>query len=96
MAKNEIDALNPVYREIAEKLDLKTAAAIYQIFKGQQLSFPMRFYSSKHIRRLIMQEYDGSNIKMLAVLYGYSEKSIRRIINGAKEKADHPESNDIP
>ena len=32
-----------------------------------------------------IQEYDGSNVRMLAIKYGYSEKTIRRIIKESVE-----------
>ena len=80
MARKDPELLNSVYREIGEKLGMDTAMDIYQLFKGQQVTFPMRFFSSACIRLLIVQEYDGTNVKGLAVKYGYSEKTVRRII----------------
>ena len=61
------------------------AVEIYQMFKGQQISFPMRLYNSQHVQKIIAQEYDGTNVKSLAIKYGYSEKTVRRII---KESSD--------
>ena len=92
MVNKKPEVLNPVYREISEKLGEKTAAKIYQMFKGRQISFPMRFYSPKYIRWLIPLEYDGSNIKTLAAQYGYSEKTVRRIIKEAVEKTENQDS----
>ena len=61
MAEQDSELLNAVYKEISEKLGMDTAMEIYHMFKGQQISFPMRFYSPRYIRRLIALEYDGSN-----------------------------------
>lgn len=80
MAKSDAELLNAVYKEIGEKMGLDAAMEIYQMFKGQQISFPVRFFNPKIIRQSIIQEYDGSNVRMLAIKYGYSEKTIRRII----------------
>ena len=80
MADNDPELLNAVYKEVSEKLGMDTAMEIYQMFKGQQISFPMRFFNPAKIQRMIVQEYDGTNIKTLAVKYGYSEKTVRRII----------------
>ena len=80
MAQKDPELLNSVYKEISEKLGMDAAMGIYQLFKGQQVSFPMRFFNAACIRKIIAQEYDGSNVKHLAVKYGYSEKTIRRII----------------
>ena len=85
MAENDPELLNAVYKEVSEKLGMDTAMEIYRMFKGQQISFPVRFFNPKVIRQSIIQEYNGKNVRTLAVKYGYSEKTIRRII---KESVD--------
>ena len=80
MAVSDPELLNAVYKEVSEKLGMDTAMEIYQMFKGQQISFPVRFFNPAKIQQMIVQEYDGTNIKMLAIKYNYSEKTIRRII----------------
>ena len=86
MARKDPELLNSVYKEISEKLGMDTAMDIYQLFKGQQVTFPMRFFNTECIRKIIVQEYDGTNVKKLAVKYGYSEKTIRRIIRESVEE----------
>jgi len=81
MAENDPELLNSVYKEVSEKLGMDTAMEIYRMFKGQQISFPVRFFNPERIRKIIIQEYDGDNIRLLAVKYGYSEKTVRRIIS---------------
>ena len=85
VGKNDTELLNTIYKEIAEKLGLDASMSIYKMFKGQQVSFPMRFFNPKVIKQSIIQEYNGQNIRTLAIKYGYSEKTIRRII---KESVD--------
>lgn len=85
MARRDPELLNAVYKEISEKMGMDTALDIYQLFKGQQVTFPMRFFNSECIRKIIVQEYDGTNIKKLAVKYDYSEKTIRRILREGGE-----------
>lgn len=80
MAENDPELLNSVYREISERLGMDTAMEIYQLFKGQQICFPIRFFNPARIQKCIVQEYDGTNIRTLAIKYGYSEKTVRRII----------------
>ena len=80
MARGDSDLLNSVYKEISEKLGMDAAMDIYQLFKGQQVTFPMRFFNADRIKQIIIQEYDGTNTKDLAAKYGYSEKTVRRII----------------
>lgn len=77
---NNSELLNAVYKEVAEKLGMDTAMNIYQMFKGQQINFPIRFFNPNKIQELIVQEYDGTNVRTLAIKYNYSEKTIRRII----------------
>ena len=80
MAQEDLELLNAVYKEISERMGLDAAMEVYRLFRGQQISFPMRFFNPARIQKCIVQEYDGTNIKLLAVKDGYSEKTIRRII----------------
>ena len=85
MVETNPELLNTVYKEVSEKLGMDAAMEIYRMFKGQQISFPVRFFNPQQIQARIIKEYDGSNIKKLATKYGYSEKTIRRMI---KESLD--------
>ena len=85
MAERDSDLLNAVYREISEKLGMDTAMEIYQMFKGQQINFPVRFFNPARIQQIIVKEYDGNNIRTLAIKYNYSEKTVRRIIKDSLE-----------
>ena len=85
MEEENSELLNAIYREISEKLGMDTAMEIYQMFKGQQINFPIRFFNPTRIHQIIVKEYDGTNIRTLAIKYNYSEKSIRRIIKDSLE-----------
>ena len=80
MAEQDSELLNSVYREISEKMGVDAAMELYQMFKGQQICFPVRFFNPARIQQIIVKEYDGTNIRQLATKYNYSEKTIRRII----------------
>ena len=86
MAETDSELLSPVYKEISERLGMNTAMTIYEMFKGQQISFPTRFFDPAMVHQAIIQEYDGTNVRMLAIKYNYSEKSIRRIIKEHTKK----------
>ena len=86
MAINDPELLNNVYKEISERLGMDTAMEIYRMFKGQQISFPVRFFNPAKIQKLIIEEYNGTNLKILATKYNYSEKTVRRIIKESLEK----------
>lgn len=79
-----IDDLNGIYKEIATISNLETALKIYEEYRGQQITFPMEFYSKNYIYSQIINDYDGGNIKKLAIKYEYSERTIRRIIKNIK------------
>ena len=85
MAKKDSELLNTVYKEIADSLGMDIAMDIYKMYKGQQITFPMRFFNPISIRGMIIKEYDGTNIKSLATKYNYSEKTVRRIIRDSVE-----------
>ena len=86
MAIKDPELLNNVYKEISERLGMDTAMEIYRMFKGQQISFPVRFFNPAKIQKLIIEEYNGTNLKILATKYNYSEKTVRRIIKESLEK----------
>lgn len=86
MAKTDKELLNNVYREISEVMGTDTAMEMYRLFKGQQISFPVRFFNPECIKQKIVEEYDGTNISTLAKKYDYSEKTIRRIIKKSLEE----------
>ena len=86
MDKNESELFNDIYREIGAELGLDTAIAIYQMYKGQQITFPIHLFNAKRIQTSIIKEYDGTNIRELAKKYGYSEKTVRRMIKDSLEE----------
>lgn len=80
MSQYNINLFHKVYKEISEELGIEAALTIHQMFKGMQVSFPVRFLDTQCVKEMIVKEYDGTNVKMLARKYDYSEKTIRRII----------------
>lgn len=85
MVQEDVELLNAVYKEISEKMGIDVAMEMYQLFKGQQITFPVRFFNPTRIQQIIVKEYDGTNIRTLALKYNYSEKTIRRIIKDSLE-----------
>lgn len=77
---SDIDALNDVYREIADLLGYDDALVLYTHFKGQQITFPIKLFNSEHIKKLLKQQYNGKNAKKLAKAYGYSERWIKELL----------------
>ena len=71
---------NSIYKDIAEAFGVDIAIQFYQMYKGMQISFPTRLFNPNYVKKQIPIEYDGTNIKQLAKKYGYSEKTVRRMI----------------
>ena len=61
MVEKDPELLNTVYKEISENLGMDTALEIYRMFKGQQISFPMRFFNPQRIQKIIVQK-KGCNL----------------------------------
>ena len=80
VSEQDISLFHKVYREIGEQLGIEVALQMHDMFKGTQVNFPVRFFDIKCVKEMIIQEYNGKNVKMLARKYDYSEKTIRRII----------------
>ena len=80
MSEIKPDLLNDVYKEIYDEFGEEVTLKIYNMFKGQQITFPVKLNNGKKVQRLIIDEYDGTNTRTLSVKYEYSEKSIRRIV----------------
>ena len=78
--KNDEENLSGIYKDLANLLSADIARKIYEEYRGQQITFPVEFYSKQYIYGRITEEYDGGNIKQLATKYGYSERTIRRIL----------------
>ena len=82
--KNELNGLNDVYKDIADKIGIENTLEIYRMFRGNQISFPNRLFSKEYIHNAIINEYDGKNAKQLAQKYNYSERSVWRILKSDK------------
>lgn len=76
----QLDKLQEVYRDISQMIGYENMLLLYDYYKGQQLSFPMRLYSKEYLLEKLQGEYNGRNIRQLARETGYSERWIRRLI----------------
>lgn len=71
---------NEIYFELAELLGEENAEKMHEMFKGQQVTFPVRLYDTRLIKEMVRREYDGTNLKALVSKYGYCEKTLRRML----------------
>lgn len=87
LADATADELAGIYTEVAEEIGMDNAYVLYKHFRGQQLSFPLKFYSSDSIaKRICMEKETGVSTRELARKYGYSESRIRQILLRSKTK----------
>ena len=58
MNPNEIESeyLNGVYNEIANTLGIEAAITIYSTYRGQQITFPVNFFTTEFIASRIVAE----------------------------------------
>ena len=80
--------LNGIYNELANLLGTDAAMKIHAHYRGQQVTFPVEFFSKQFIKSQIINEFNGHNIKQLATKHGYSEKSIRKILKDNIDNQD--------
>lgn len=81
--------LSGVYSDIATLLGIDAALKLHAHYKGQQLFFPMELFSKEFIKSQIVEEYNGYNIKQLAIKYGYTEKWVRKILKEHIDECDN-------
>ena len=87
----EIEGVNHVYKEMAILIGLDNAHKIYEYFSGQQITFPVKWYSPEYVAEMVLKRYDGRNLKYLAKEYNYSERWLRQLI---KNQASENNKND--
>ncbi len=63
----EIENLNGIYRDMADSVGLECAQMIFEEYRGQQVTFPVEFFNKQYIYDSIVSEFNGCNIKTLAV-----------------------------
>ena len=83
----EKEYINGIYKKFADLIGVDGAKLIFKEYRGQQITFPVEFYSKQYIYAQIIEEYDGTNLKQLASKYGYSERTVRRILKETINKS---------
>lgn len=70
--KVENEFLNGIYNDLANLIGMEATKTIFDEYRGQQITFPVEFYSKKFIHNQIVKEYNGFNVKQLATKYEYN------------------------
>ena len=53
----QVEDLADVYMEIADKIGVEAAVAIHEMFRGQQILFPQKLYSSSFRQEALQQNH---------------------------------------
>lgn len=86
--KMRVDLLQETYAQLVELVGEELTEKIYQLYRGQQVSFPMRLYNRDKVAKQVLLEYNGHNIAELTRKYDYSQRWVRQMIQEGKNKAN--------
>lgn len=77
-----INTLNGVYETMSELIGFDNVLKLYENFRGSQVNFPTRLFSKEFVLQEALRLYDGTSesINSIAVKYGYSERTIRKLL----------------
>ncbi|WP_125581932.1 Mor transcription activator family protein [Levilactobacillus cerevisiae] len=84
--KMQVDLLQDTYAQLVELVGEDLTEKIFQLYRGQQVSFPMRLYARDKVAEQIRIEYNGHNIADLTRKYDYSQRWVRQMIQLGREK----------
>ena len=77
--KENTEKYTGVYAEIADIVGAENVEKIYQVFRGQEVIFPTRLYSSDYIVDLGIRQGPDS-LRDIAIKYCYNEKYLKRLV----------------
>lgn len=69
-----------IYKDMVEVLGEEITLKIYENYRGQQVTFPMRLYSKSYILEYLTKNYDGKNLKELSRNLGYTCNWLQQVI----------------
>lgn len=81
---------NEIYQDLAKIIGEEDTLLIYHEFRGQQISCPMCLISTNSIKKILLKEYDGTNLKKIAKAYGYTERHLQRLLSDIERKRNLP------
>lgn len=75
-----------IYKDMVEVLGADITLKVYENYKGQQVTFPMRLYSDKYVIDYLSKYYKGKNLKQISRNLGYTCNWLQKVIkrNGIK------------
>jgi len=79
----EIEALQKSYKQLSDLVGEETMLRIYEEYRGTQLNLPMKLYDREKSQTVIVKEYPRLSLKELSDKYGYSQRWIKKVIEGS-------------
>lgn len=70
-----------IYKDMVEVLGEEITLKIYENYRGQQVTFPMRLYSKSYILEYLNKNYNGKNLKELSRKLGYTYNWLQQVIS---------------
>lgn len=54
-----------IYKDMVEVLGHDITLKVYEQYRGQQVTFPMRMYSQEYVVEYLIKNYNGKNLKQM-------------------------------
>lgn len=70
-----------IYKDMVEVLGHDITLKVYEKYKGQQVTFPMRLYSNQYVIGYLIKNYNGTNLKQMSRRLGYTCNWLQKVIN---------------
>lgn len=72
--------LAPIYKEIADEIGVDNTIKIFNQFKGQQITFPQRLYTTDYVVTYIQEHRGKMTVREMAKKFDYTERRIRQLL----------------
>ena len=69
-----------IYRTLMDLVGPEDTEVNFKEFRGQQVTFPKRFYKADYVAGEVKRRYDGTNLQELAKEFDYTDRHLRKII----------------
>ncbi|WP_243114990.1 Mor transcription activator family protein [Paraclostridium sordellii] len=70
-----------IYADMVDILGEEIVRRLHKYYKGQQVTFPMKLYSSEYIEKYIQENQGKKTLKEMCRELGYTEGWIKILIN---------------
>lgn len=77
---NSVNKFTSPYQEIYELIGEEGTMKLFDLFKGRQMTFPQRVYTTDYVTQYVKAHYNTKNLKELAEKFNYSERRIREFL----------------